>query len=229
MKFYNIVLFLSVIMFTCKEQGSKPEKAEDKLSAESTISQDSSHKNGIEKKGQVTSKLNEESGNPKFYREGRIKEYSFKTSPLKRDYILMSDPSMSDSLKIEKFFVNDSLKKEFYLKTDTSFCYRFVNYNLIFEDDRIRAFTAFCNYDYFKNIFLITTSIKNGSLVDSKVIASIMGDAGDLTEISTSFMDSISFKITTNSKQLTENDNFKTLSSDTKEFKITPSGEINQM
>lgn len=227
MKYYNIAILFSIIVFSCKEVSNKSIETKDQVIVEPTTNKDSINKVEAEKKEQIQNNLNEISNNPKFYSKAKIKEYNFKTNPLKQDYLIMSDPSMSDSLKIEKFFVNDSLMKEFYLKTDTSFCYRFVNYNLIFEDERIRVFTTFCNYDYFKSIFLITADIKSKSLIDSEVIASIMGDAGDLTEISTSFTDSISFKVTTHKKRLTKIDTFETVGIEEKLFKISSNGQIN--
>lgn len=161
----------------------------------------------------------EAEGENLFYNnDSNLKSFDFSNLPLSKD---VDDISNNDT---DKYNIAENLRKEILQKENY---YKLVNYSLINENKNYRAFTVFGNYDYYTNILLVTT--KGDSLINQKVIASIIGDADEMTEISTSFMDSISFKVTTQRKQLTENDNFKTLSSDTKEFKITPSGEINQM
>lgn len=153
-----------------------------------------------------------------FYNNDKnLKTFDFNQLPLSKD---IDDISNNDT---EKYNVKEKLRKDILEQENY---YKLVNYSNILDNKKFRVFTVFGNYDYYTNLLLVTTKIDDDTLIDYKIIASIMGDADDMTEISTSFLDSISFKVITKKKRLTEKDNFETLGVDNKIYKITPNGQI---
>mgnify|MGYP003661529796 CR=1 FL=1 len=153
-----------------------------------------------------------------FYNNDKnLKTFDFNQLPLSKD---IDDISNNDT---EKYNVNQKLRKDILEQENY---YKLVNYSNILDNKKFRVFTVFGNYDYYTNLLLVITKIDDDTLIDYKIIASIMGDADDMTEISTSFLDSISFKVITKKKRLTEKDNFETLSVDNKIYKITSNGQI---
>ena len=149
-----------------------------------------------------------------FYNNDKnLRTFDFNQLPL-------SKISINDNLKfsIEDNLKNEVLKKDYY--------YNLINYSNVIENKEIKAFTVLGGYDYYTNVVLLTTNIERDSLISYKIIASIMGDADDMTEISTSFLDSITFKVTTKKKRLTKKGNFETLDIDNKTHKIKSNGQI---
>jgi len=151
-----------------------------------------------------------------FYKNNtNLKTFDFNQLPLSKDIDDISNNN-TDRYSVSERLRREILKKENY--------YKLVNYSKIKDTKNYKAITVFGNYDYYTNIFLITS--KFDSLIDYKVIASIIGDADNMTEINTSFLDSTSFKVITRKKCLTKNEGFKTVSVDSRVFKITHSGQI---
>jgi len=149
-----------------------------------------------------------------FYNNDKnLKTFDFNQLPL-------SKTSINDNLKfrIEDNLKNEVLKKDYY--------YNLINYSNLIENKEFKAFTVLGSYDYYTNVVLLTTNIERDSLIDYKIIASVMGDADDITEISTIFLDSITFEVTNNKKRLTKNDGFKILDTSSKIYKITTNGQI---
>ena len=158
--------------------------------------------------------LLEQKEKPLFLVSDTLKKYNFNEFPL-------SKLSINDNLK---YVINSNLKEKI-LKTN--FYYNLIYYNEVLKTNNFTAFTIVGSYDYRKDVLLIMTSNKNDSLIDYKIIASIIGDADDMTEISSFFLDSISFKVTTHKKRLTENNDFKILTTNNEKFKINSNGKIN--
>lgn len=146
-----------------------------------------------------------------------IKYFDFNQLPLSKDIDNISNNNT------EIYNVNKKLRKSILEQENY---YKLINYSYVISNKDYRAFTVFGNYDYYTNLLLVITRIDDETLIDYKIIASITGDADDLTEISTSFLDSISFKVTTKKKKLTEMDNFETLDVYDKTYKITSNGQI---
>ncbi|AMC09919.1 hypothetical protein Lupro_01000 [Lutibacter profundi] len=149
-----------------------------------------------------------------FYNNDKnLKTFDFNQLPL-------SKTSINDNLKfrIEDNLKNEVLKKDYY--------YNLINYSNLIENKEFKVFTVLGGYDYYTNVILLTTNIERDSLIDYKIIASVMGDADNITEISTIFLDSITFEVTNNKKRLTKNDGFKILDTSSKIYKITTNGQI---
>lgn len=200
---YLFVFFL-LTLFSCVEQKGK------------TSIQNANNVPQIEREVEKEKKNEQELKNLFYNNKGGLKTFDFNQLPLSKD---IDDISNNDT---DEYNVSEQLRKEILKKENY---YKLVNYSEINNAKNYKAFTVFGNYDYYTNILLVTS--KSDSLIDYEVIASIIGDADDMTEISTIFLDSISFEVTTHKKRLTKSDEFKTLSVDSKKFKIRPNGEIN--
>ena len=155
----------------------------------------------------------------KFYKNNQfIKTFDFNIPPLSTDIDNISNKN-TGKYNISKSLKNQILQKDNY--------YKLINYSNIKDDKFYKIFTVFGNYDYYTNIILVTT--KADSLVDYRVIASILGDGGEKTEIKTIFLDSISFKTTIVDKHLTKNGKYRILNIKTEKFKIGSNGKIDKI
>lgn len=197
MKYLYIIILLS--LFSC---GNKTENTINK-----SVNEES--KKVIEKKQDFKSIF--------YYNDKSLTVFDFNQLPLSKD---IDDIPNNDT---EKYNVNEKLRKDILEKENY---YKLVNYSNIIDNKRFRVFTIFGNYDYYTNLLLVTTKIDDNTLIDYEIIASVMGDADDTTEISTNFLDSITFKVTTKKKRLTKKDDFETLNINNKIYKITSNGQI---
>src|SRR5690606_11502504 len=112
-----------------------------------------------------------------FYNNDKnLKIFDFNQLPLSKD---IDDISNNDT---EKYNVNQKLRKDILEQENY---YKLVNYSNILDNKKFRVFTVFGNYDYYTNLLLVITKSDDDTLIDYKIIASIMGDADDMTEIST--------------------------------------------
>src|SRR5690606_3122815 len=139
-----------------------------------------------------------------YYNNDMLKIFDFNQMPLSKDIDQMSN---NDT---EKFNLNSELRESILKKENY---YKLINYCSISKNDRFELFTVFGNYDYYSNILLVSCNIDRDSIIDYKIIASIMGDAEDMVQISTKFLDSINFEIITSKKRLNKNNSFELLSS----------------
>ena len=150
-----------------------------------------------------------------FYHKGNIiTEYDFNKVPLSKDVDNLSN------YKNEDFYVNKNIEKLLEKKENY---YKLINYCKLGQNKYYQSYTVFGNYDYYTNILLVTT--RGDSLIDHKIIASLLGDADEVVEISTRFLDSISFIITTQYKRL-YNNRHKTIRVDSSMYKIDSIGHI---
>ena len=201
-----LFIFFLLTLFSCVEHKRK------------TSTQNANNVPQIEREVEKKKKNEQEVKNLFYNNKGGLKTFDFNKLPLSKD---IDDISNNDT---DEYNVSEQLRKEI-LKEENY--YKLVNYSEINNAKNYKAFTIFGNYDYYTNILLVTS--KSDSLVDYEVIASIIGDADDMTEISTIFLDSTSFEVTTHKKRLTKSDEFKTLTVDSKRFKIRSNGKIDQM
>lgn len=206
MKFIYIIMIL--LFISCNNANQSNKVFKDKRIDKKPVSV---NENLIDK-GKENVLLEQKEKSP-FLVSNTVKRYSFNELPL-------SKLSINDNLK---YVVNSNLKERI---LEANFYYNLIYYNEVLKTDNFTAFTVIGSYDYRKDVLLITTSNKSDSLIDLNVIASIIGDAGETEEVSTLFLDSTTFKVTTQEKRITEDNEFKTISDYSKIFKITPSGKI---
>lgn len=195
----NLYLIILILLFSC---GNKTEKKTSEIVNREV-------KKVIEKKQDLKGIF--------YYNDKNLTVFDFNQLPLSKD---IDDISNNDT---EIYNINKKLRKAILEKENY---YKLVRYSNILQNKEFRAFTVFGNYDYYTNLLLVTTKIDNNTLIDYKIIASIVGDADEMTEISTSFLDSITFKVSTNKKRLTEKNYFETLEIDNKTYKIMSDGQI---
>ena len=152
-----------------------------------------------------------------YYKSDKINLFNFNELPLSKD---IDDISNNDT---ERYNVNSELRKSILEKENY---YKLVYYNSLIENEEFKVFTVFGNYDYYTNILLVATNIERDSLIDYKVVASIMGDADNTIEISSKFLNADSIEIFTETKKLTKNGNLKLIGSKKELFSIGLNGKI---
>lgn len=152
-----------------------------------------------------------------YYKSEKIDFFDFNRLPLSKDIDEISNN------ETEKYNVNNTLRKSILEKENY---YKLVNYSIVSENEEFKMFTVFGNYDYFTNILLVTTNIKSDSLIDYIVIASIMGDADNTTEVNSKFLNSNSVEINTETKKLTENGDLKSTGSKKEILSIDLNGKM---
>ncbi|WP_340067326.1 hypothetical protein [Ascidiimonas aurantiaca] len=152
-----------------------------------------------------------------YYKSDKIDLFNFNEFPLSKD---IDDISNNDT---ERYNVNSELRKSILEKENY---YKLVYYNSLIENEEFKVFTVFGNYDYYTNILLVVTNIERDSLIDYKVVASIMGDADNTIEISSKFLNADSIEIITETKKLTKNGNLKLIGSEKELFSIGLNGKI---
>ncbi len=204
MKYLYIIILLLVI--SCKNKVDKGFVKNETLS------------DSIEKEQDLKEKLSKKM---LFYNKGVVKSFNFDNKPLLKDIDEISNNNT------EEFNVNIKLEKSLLEKENY---YKLINYNNITENRNFKVFTVFGNYDYYTNILLVILNVNDDSLIDYKTIASIMGDADNTIEVSSSFLDSTTIEIITNKKRLAKNaDGFELLDSKNETFRINAEGKMIQL
>lgn len=152
-----------------------------------------------------------------FYKTVKIDFFDFNQFPLSKDTDEISNKN-TDKYTLDRMIKETILEKENY--------YKLINYSKVNSNEKFILFTVFGNYDYYTNILLISKNIETDSLIDYEIIASMMGDADNTTEISSRFLNSNTVEITTKHKKLTKEGDFELLELKKEILKIQTNGEM---